>query len=178
MGVKAQWSGSRGLTATVKGPTIMTRPDWNQTDPAKADFILNKPEVITSTPQDLTEAQQAQARKNIGAMQNGVADSDLDMADHVVDNVEAIHFVHVFDGEKTGGAYVSCYNDIYDEDGKIVCGCLEFAQDEHDVPVVLRRLYPGIEDHDAATVGQLKAAKSEILEQILAELPDGDEVSY
>lgn len=134
--------------------------------------------VITSTPQDLTEAQQAQARKNIGAMQNGVADADLNMAGHVVDYVGSLRFIHVFDGEKTGGAYVSCFNDIYDEDGKLVCGCLEFAQDEHDMPVVLRRLYPGIRDDDAATIGQLKAAKSEILEQILVELPDGDEVSY
>ncbi len=47
--------------------------DWNQTDPKKFDYIHNKPEipdisdVIKSSAQNLTTAQKAQARTNIGA---------------------------------------------------------------------------------------------------------------
>lgn len=153
----------------------------NQIPTAKAvrDAVGAGGNFVSYTPQSPSEAQKAQARQNIGAMQNGVAEADLDMAYHEVKNVEAIHLINKnIDGEENGGVRLTCYKDIYNEDGKIVCGQLEFAQKDNDMPVVLRRLYPGINDNDAATVGQLKAAKSEILEQILAELPDGDEVSY
>lgn len=54
----------------IRGNTVgttMPRPDWNQSNPRKADFILNKPDAVLFAAQSLTEAQQDQARINIGA---------------------------------------------------------------------------------------------------------------
>lgn len=55
-----------GNTTATPNP----RPDWNQVDSSKADYILNKPyldDVIRSTAQSLSEDEKAQARANIGA---------------------------------------------------------------------------------------------------------------
>ena len=55
----------------IIGDTTATpspRPDWKQKDENKADYIKNKPEhILLYSEQILTEEQQAQARKNIGA---------------------------------------------------------------------------------------------------------------
>lgn len=37
----------RKLTARIVGPRIVIQPDWNQTDPDKANYIRNKPDVVT-----------------------------------------------------------------------------------------------------------------------------------
>jgi hypothetical protein len=49
----------------VGAPAV--KPDWNQNDEAKADYIKNKPDVVCYTQQSLTSEQQLQARENIGA---------------------------------------------------------------------------------------------------------------
>lgn len=54
----------------LKANGHIVQPDWNQTDPKKFDYIHNKPDisdVIKSSAQNLTTAQKAQARANIGA---------------------------------------------------------------------------------------------------------------
>ena len=59
----------------IRGNTVGTttpRPDWNQSNPRKADFILNKPDAVLFAAQSLTEAQMDQARKNIGAVSNSL----------------------------------------------------------------------------------------------------------
>ena len=47
--------------------TSMPRSDWNQIDDTKADFILNKPNPVLSTEQQLTDDEKTQARQNISA---------------------------------------------------------------------------------------------------------------
>jgi hypothetical protein len=45
-------------TGKVRGNavgTTMPRPDWNQTDPKKADYILNKPTVVNIVSFEITE---------------------------------------------------------------------------------------------------------------------------
>ena len=55
----------------IRGTTVSTptpKPDWNQTDPSKADYIKNKPIIVSvDTKQNLTDSQKALARENIGA---------------------------------------------------------------------------------------------------------------
>lgn len=83
------------------------------------------------------------------------------------------------DGKLRGSVMMYATDDVHNDALGYKCGVMEFSGGvDNDVEVIVRRVAPGILDSDAATVGQLKAAKTEILEQILAELPDGDEVSY
>jgi hypothetical protein len=44
------------------------RPDWNQTDPNKSDYIRNKPDVVLCEKQTLDDEKKAQVRENIGAI--------------------------------------------------------------------------------------------------------------
>ena len=54
----------------IRGTTVgttMPRPDWEQDNPKRADYIHNKPPVVLYSNQTLTEEQKLQARDNIGA---------------------------------------------------------------------------------------------------------------
>lgn len=60
---------SKIIGATVG--TTLPKPNWDQKDPAKGDYIKNKPGVVTYTEQSLTDEQKARARKNIGITGTG-----------------------------------------------------------------------------------------------------------
>ena len=51
--------------------TTLPKPNWDQKDPVKGDYIKNKPGVVTYTEQSLTDEQKALARKNIGITGTG-----------------------------------------------------------------------------------------------------------
>lgn len=61
----------------IKGNTVgttMPRANLNQTDPKKADYVHGREileSVVRHSPQELTEEQKAQARKNIGLVDDG-----------------------------------------------------------------------------------------------------------
>jgi hypothetical protein len=116
-----------------------------------------KPEKILVKSENLTEKEKAKARANIGAMQNGNADSDLNMNGNDIRNAVVVHSQYVsigepgIDGEKSGAVISGL---PYDENGHAV---LEFLGVENDEYTRLTGIAPGSEDNDAATVGQVKA---------------------
>lgn len=83
----------------IRGNTVgttMPRPDWNQSNPRKADFILNKPDAVLFAAQSLTEAQKDQARANIDAVSNSMFSgfsSDLDQ--RTSNNTNAINGINL-----------------------------------------------------------------------------------
>lgn len=52
--------------------TSLPKPNWEQNDPTKGDYIKNRPGVVTYTEQNLTDEQKEQARANIGITGTGV----------------------------------------------------------------------------------------------------------
>lgn len=57
------------MSEKIIGVTVGTqlpKPDFNQTDPTKGDYIKNKPAAVLYTEQTLTDEQKSQARANIG----------------------------------------------------------------------------------------------------------------
>lgn len=74
-------------SGTIIGDTTATpnpRPDWNQTDDTKANYIDNKPDisdVIRYSTQELTETQKAQVRSNIDAGKSNFSGSYNDLTD-------------------------------------------------------------------------------------------------
>lgn len=97
-------------------------------------------EVVTHTPQDLTEEQKAQARKNIGAMEAGAS-------------LGAVLFGS--DKDRTEIVMAAEAPDTT-ENGYIKSGRVSFYATDDDQPVVLGHLSDGVYDDDAATVKQLK----------------------
>lgn len=83
----------------IRGNTVgttMPRPDWNQSNPRKADFILNKPDVVICDVQNLTEEQQMQARVNIDAVGSvffGMRCNDFD--ERITSNANAINGINL-----------------------------------------------------------------------------------
>lgn len=62
------------IVSKIVGATVGTtlpKPNWDQKDPEKGDYIKNKPGVVTYTEQSLTDEQKARARKNIGITGTG-----------------------------------------------------------------------------------------------------------
>ena len=94
---------------------------------------------VLYTEQKLTEEQQTQARANIGAVQQGT-------------------FGIIIQG-KSGRAEMEVY-DVPDDAGDkhTILNMMGYE----DGPVVLRHIADGVEDYDAATVGQLNAAIGDI----------------
>lgn len=88
----------------IRGNTVgttMPRPDWEQTDPRKADYIKNKPGAVLYTEQELTEGQKAQARANIGVVTGGEAlGTGKFIGEVTIDNDETrtIEFTQCADG--------------------------------------------------------------------------------
>lgn len=83
----------------IRGNTVgttMPRPDWNQSNPRKADFILNKPDVVICDVQNLTEEQQMQARINIGAVSGAFFDMRCNYFDELITaNCTAINGINL-----------------------------------------------------------------------------------
>lgn len=76
----------------IRGNTVGTttpRPDWNQSNPRKADFILNKPDVVLCVEQNLSEPQKEQARKNINAVSVSRLNNELDSISADMGNIDS-----------------------------------------------------------------------------------------
>ena len=99
--------------------------------------------------QSLANTQKQQARQNIGAM-GTTADSSLNMNGYNINNVETIS-MH----QGSPDTLVIIYTGDLERGRPVVV----FGVDEQDgcLPPVLRNVSDGIEDTDAATVGQVKA---------------------
>ena len=107
--------------------------------------------VLYTKEQNLTEAQQAQARQNIGAMSNGKADDHLNMSGNEIGEIGALRLI---DDSGEGVA-------IFAESTGDGEGIVSFYESLEDGPVVLRNIADGTEDSDAATVGQVKEMVSQ-----------------
>lgn len=74
LGATAYQKPSGGIPAGDLAPGVIptqAQADWEEDDPAADDYIKNKPtDMVKYTEQELTEAQRAQARDNIGAAGN------------------------------------------------------------------------------------------------------------
>lgn len=76
----------------IRGNTVGTttpRSDWNQSNPRKADFILNKPDVVLCVEQNLSEPQKEQARNNINAVSVSRLNNELDSISTDIENINA-----------------------------------------------------------------------------------------
>ena len=117
-----------------------------------------KPENNLVKAKSLTDEQKAQARKNIGAMQNGLADRYLNMGDHPIGNVLSLHFTPT---DKDDDAIsIRQISSTVDDNGSYIGGVFAFVYP--DGHVILRGVADGVEDNDAATVGQLNTAVGDI----------------
>ena len=159
-------------TGKIRGNTVgtsMPRPDWNQTDPTKADYIKNKPDlpggsgggsaegVVLYTAQTLNDDQKKQARKNIGAIGNG---QTINLGHNVLNGVSRIFMQHSEDDDRPVEIRKAASEDriylssIYHDDGAFLGG-----------------LRAGEADGDAVNVAQLNAAVGAIdtaLDSIIA----------
>ena len=124
-------------------------------------------DAVLYTEQDITEEQQEQARKNIGAMQNGIADTDLDMQLHKLKNVRSLVFDFGENSKVEIGNYVE--NGPRVGFGGIHNGAI--------TSVGLSNIADGMYDNDAATVGQLKASMATNDYVLLAETITTEDVS-
>lgn len=100
-------------------------------------FQVKDENAVAVTEQTLTEEQKAQARTNIGALG----------ANAVVDTLE---FLGTNQAE-----FVSIHSESINQDSP----ALIFSSYEDCLPPVLRGISDGIEDNDAATVGQVNSVK-------------------
>lgn len=121
-----------------------------------------KPKQVLVKSENLTPEEQSQARQKIGAMQNGVADTDLDMQHHNLKKVKEITLDFGLGSSVTMSNYVDEGNRVH------------FAGNANNGfgNVGLSNIADGKKDNDAATVGQLKAAVNPINDSVkdLAEL--------
>lgn len=113
--------------------------------------------VDLTLPQDLTKEQKAQARDNIGAMQNGAANSNLDMSGY---DIEWVRNVYMIARNSSHYIYIGCSGAVTDADD--FSHAIFNMSDELSHDVVIRGVADGIGDKDAATVGQLNAAAGNI----------------
>lgn len=153
----------------IKGNTVgttMPRPDWNQTDPTKADYIKNKPDLpggsgggtaegaVLYTTQTLDEDQQKQARENIGAISANLGGKGLSEVGKLQLGVGMDTFVDV-------STQVSP-----DEESVFVLFQTLFGN-----KVILHNIGPGVDNGDAVNVAQLNGAVGNIesaLDSIIA----------
>lgn len=142
---------------------------WQNID----QLVEEQQNCVMTVKQTLTGEQKAQARANIGAMQDGVASGDLNMSGHQIKDVSCIEFERDDDADSMPGVvrvYVS-KDEYHDELGR-KCGVLEFSGvEDEDNPTILRMLAPGVDKSDAVTVGQLNAVVGDIetaLDSIIA----------
>ena len=91
---------------------------------------------VTVKKQTFTDAQKEQARNNLGAMKHG--------------NVTLVSS----DGEEIE---VAGESSIKDDTGYTIAGRVGFYATDNDQKVILTHIHDGIDDSDAATVGQVKA---------------------
>lgn len=110
-----------------------------------------KPKEVLVKSENLTPEEQAQARANIGAMQNGVADTNLDMQRHGIDNAS-----HIILSKKLEVEGADVYTAIEMSCGSTGDGSAFVAlSDINGDPVRITGVADGTTDSDAATCGQL-----------------------
>ena len=129
----------RGNVVGVPNP----QADWNQTDETKANYIRNKPSPVLYTEQNLDSLQQARARENIGAISDNLGGKGLS-------GVERIAFT---DDQGTPHLYIVTALDRNEVPVLALIG-----SNEEEAPVRIENVADGIDEHNAATVGQLYAA--------------------
>ena len=84
--------------------TPMAIPDWNQTDERKADYIKNKPEIVTSVTKVATDKQIPSAKSVFDLMQNvtswieinAVESEDFSFLDEYTNGSYAIKFLYKY----------------------------------------------------------------------------------
>lgn len=122
--------------------------------------VMDEGAVRYDEAQTLTEEQKAKVRKTIGAMESGKADSNLDMNGYRIYGAESVTI-----RKNTEQAEQSPYVQLF------VAGTVDTEEGEERSVLgldslvggntVVRYVHAGIEDNDAANVGQLKAALQE-----------------
>lgn len=126
-------------TGKIRGNTVgtsMPRPDWNQTDPTKADYIKNKPDISGGSGGGGT-----------------VGDSDINMNGHNIDNIGKLEIA----GRVSGVYDISIYHSGVDRSKPI----LSFSDGAIN-NVILHGIAPGEQDTDAVNKAQLDAAIAEV----------------
>lgn len=92
--------------------------------------------------------------KPVDAPSGGYGGGDLDMKGCEIDNVGTLSFAGP-DGTAANGAWLAI-DDVFESDDGVVSPVINHLSNDHDAPVIYRNIAPGVEDRDAATVGQLK----------------------
>lgn len=123
------------------------------------------PEKVLVKSENMTPEEQAQARQNIGAMAS-VADAELDMNHKSITNVTSIEFDQ--------GIGLSATGSIFHSNGVR----LHFASNLGNRKVGLSGIADGEDDNDAVTVGQMNTAIASAVAKAIANITNGDEVSY
>lgn len=150
-------------TGKIRGNTVgtsMPRPDWNQTDPTKADYIKNKPDIsgvggsgggtvsnaVLYTAQALIDGQKTQARKNIGAIGNG---ENINLNGKSISGAYQVTFIQNADDGKP----VRMSKGV--RDGEPILYMQDVAS---TAPVFVQGIKAGVQDTDAVNVAQLNDA--------------------
>ena len=122
--------------------------------------VMDEGAVRYDEAQTLTEEQKAQVRKTIGAMASGKADSNLDMNGYGIYGADSVT-IRKNTEQAEQSPYVQLFVDgtVDTEEGE-ACSVLGLDSLVGGNTVV-RYVHAGIEDNDAANVGQLKAALQE-----------------
>ena len=135
-----------------KGVDYLTEQDYEQLQ-SKLSAVF-----VSGDSQSFSEDQKAQARQNIGAMAT-VADSDFDMNHKKIVNVTSLEFDQ--------GIGLSATGSVFHHNGVR----LYFSSNFSPNTIGLSNIADGIDDTDAATVGQLNSAVGDIetaLDSIIA----------
>ena len=101
-----------------------------------------------------------------------IADSDLNMDYNSIQNIYGFQLVSSKSENVVPASIYISASPIHNSDGTdVVSGIVDFYESHHDGRVVLSHIDNGINDDDAATVGQLNAAVGDIenaLDRIIA----------
>ena len=92
--------------------------------------------------------------KPVDAPSGGYGGGDLDMKGCEIDNVGTLSFAGP-DGTAANGAWLAI-EDVVESDDGVVSPVIKHYSNDQDAPVIYRNIAPGVEDRDAANVGQLK----------------------
>jgi hypothetical protein len=103
---------------------------------------------------EVNEVGQVVAFEPVDAPAAGAIDGDLDMKGHMIDNIGTLSLAGP-NGDATDGAWMAIDDVIDNEDGTRN-PVINHYSNESDSPVILRNIAPGVEDRDAANVGQLR----------------------
>jgi hypothetical protein len=90
----------------------------------------------------------------VDALSGGYGGGDLDMKGSMIDNIGTLAFAGP-DGTAANGAWMAI-DDVVESDNGVVSPVINHLSNDHDHPVIYRNIAPGVEDRDAANVGQLK----------------------